>query len=206
MSSLPKFCVDGEHRAALVVGRATELGPISTQQIERCVEIAAEHASRTDLPLTFVIATAPGEESIYGGAVAGILVAHAKMGLPGPVNKAQLGRHAPSDVPEAFFQALGDAGARFAASSPDEDPEAPNEGLFLVPGGWSIARLSLGAMPSEADVEAAEDAGEDPPESSAEQILGCAAEDTMAPRVVSAEILARIASSSEPLTIAADYC
>ena len=106
MSPLPKFCVDGEHRAALVAGRAAELGPISGAQIERCVEIAATHAARTGLPLTFVIAAAPGQDESYAGAAAGLLVASARQNGPATVDKEALARHRSQDVPAAFWQAL----------------------------------------------------------------------------------------------------
>lgn len=207
MSPLPKFCVDGEHRAALVAGRAAELGPISGAQIERCVEIAATHAARTGLPLTFVIAAAPGQDESYAGAAAGLLVASARQNGPATVDKEALARHRSQDVPATFWQALAEAGAHFSESDPEsDDPEFPREGLFLVPGGWSMATLYLGKRPSPEELAAVADAGEEAPESSAERVHGCAAEDTMAATVVPPELLARVRASSEPLVLEADYC
>ena len=62
------------------------------------------------------------------------------------------------------------------------------------------------ARASQEAIDAAGDAGEDPPESTAERILGTAAEDTMAAVVVGESLIARIRASSEPLVLTADYC
>jgi len=203
---LPKFCVDGEHRAALVVGRAADLGPLSEAAIQACVDVARAQAELTGLALTFVIAAAPGVDPTYAGAAAGLLVSDAIQDRPTEVRKEALSRHRPSDVPESFWKALADAGASLPPATEDDDPEAPREGLFLVPGGWSIARLFLGKRVSQEEIEAAENEGLDPPESSAERVLGAAAEDTTPTMLVSPELISKIQASSEPLVLEADYC
>lgn len=203
--SLPAFCVDGEHRAVLLVGRGTELGSVSSDKIDRCVAIAREHAEKTGLPLAFVVASAPGEDADYAGAAAGIVLAHAGEDEPCEVPKDVLGKHLPSDVPPAFWSALAAEGVVFEADT-EEDPEIPREGMFLVPAGWSIATLRLGRRPSPAEVEAADDVGEEPPTDESERVLGTASEDTDVARSVSANLLERVRASDKPLFLDASYC
>lgn len=203
--SIPRFAVDGEHRAALIIGRGLELGPLSVEQIEACVDAAAQQAREAGLPLAFVIATQP-EDGAYGGAAAGFLIAETIEGAPCEVPKAALTGRAPADVPQSLWDALAAAGATFPAASEDDDPEAPREGLFLVPGGWSIANLRLGRAPTQGEIEDAEAEEREPPEDTSEHLLSVAAEDTDAARVLDAALIARIQASSEPLYLDATYC
>jgi hypothetical protein len=207
--SVPQFAVDRENRAALVVGRAAEVGPLSAEQLRRCLEIAAEHSKATQLPLAFVCAmNVSGDEDDddggSAGAAAGLLLAHAASDQPTEVAKDLLGRHRPDEIPQGFWDALAEAGATFRPA--DEDDEFPREGLFLVPGGWSIATLRLGRAPTIDEIEAAEDKGEEPPTDQSVRVLSTAAENDMAAALVRPKALERIAASDAPLFLEAGYC
>jgi hypothetical protein len=185
--NLPKFALDGAHRAALVLGRAADLGPLSAETVERCVAIARDHAETTGLPLAFVLAARvePGEGEVYAGAAAGIVVAHAVEGELAEVTREMLAQADIDAIPTALWSDLEAAGASFPAPSEDDDPESPAEGLFLVPGGWSVASLVTG----ERDV-----------------ILTCAAEDTTPAIVVPSAVLEQVDRASKPVRLEASYC
>lgn len=187
--TLPQFALDLEHRAAIVFGRRASLGPVSTETVRAAAAAAAAVAEQTGLPLALVAGVYPedGAEKLYGGAAAGIVLAHAAQEEPAPLSVDAL--RAPHTVPAALWEALEAAGIPF----PEEDA-----GLFLVPAGWSVATLASVELPDDPDEleELLEDLEDD------DVVETVAAEDT---DPVTA-LTDRLDALEEPLCLIADYC
>ena len=177
--TLPRFAIDGQHRAALVAGRAREAEQIDRATIERCVEAVEAFAARTGLPLAFVAGDYP-DDCTDTMAAAGIVIAHALEGQATMVEKGALS--AAVAIPDELWDVLAEAGVTFPEGAQD-DPDFPGEGLFLVPAGWSTAQLRLGD----------------------EKLLSASSESTVIAKPVSEAIRARVADSDAPLALSAGY-
>lgn len=192
---LPLFALDGTHRAALVVGRAKELGPISREDIERFSAAAVAEAEKHALPLAVVCAAHAEGDEIYCGCAAGLVLAASEEDAPVTVDKALLARSI-ADVPASFWAALEAAGLTFP-SSEDEDEEYPSTGTFVTPAGWSIASLYLGER-------GVDEVGS--PTGDAERVATSAAEDSAPPTVLKARVAEKILASEKSLVLHATYC
>lgn len=192
---LPRFALDGTNRSALVVGRATQLGPVSTEDLERYVTVAEAQARETGLPLAVVCGAAVGVDDSYCGCAAGLVLATARQDERTEVDRSLLERTI-DDVPATFWSALEAAGLSFPPLE-DDDPEYPSIGIFVTPAGWSTASLFLGVRRSGEHGES---------EGDAELVVTSAAEDTAPPAVLSTDARQRILGCGEALVLEADYC
>lgn len=193
---LPLFALDGTHRAALVVGRAKELGPISREDIERYSAAAVAEAEKHGLPLAVVCAAHAEGDEIYCGCAAGLVLATCDEDARATVDKALLARSI-ADVPASFWAALEAAGLTFSSGEDEEDEEYPSTGTFVTPAGWSIASLYLGESGVDENGEAT---------GHAERVATSAAEDSAPPTALKASVAEKILASEQSLVLGAAYC
>jgi hypothetical protein len=172
-----------EHHAALILGRARSSDdPIQMDRLEALERVAEEEGAKSGLPLVLFITGAPLDDgTALGTLVAGLLLAYA-VDEDGPeqIAAGRIDEHRSTDIPRDFFGALAAAGFAF-------DGPGSTEGVFLVPLGWSTARLT--AAPDDEAVH-----------------VTTAERDAPQHLLLPDELVARVSAERLPLWLEADYC
>ncbi|MDC0716493.1 hypothetical protein [Nannocystis bainbridge] len=180
---LPRFGLDHEHYAALVIGRpATVEGSFDG--------LAAIHArfatlsAELGLPVAFIAGARVEEDEDHEvEGVVGLVLAVARFGdRPATPEGALLQRHAVADVPDAVWTAARELGLTLGEDT----------GLFLAAGGWSVATLHAGE-PDDMGWDAS--SGRDWPGEIVGKKLASASADGTPYRLLTAEVIAAAAAS-----------
>ena len=185
---------DGENYAAIVAGQRLSLA-FSGEQLQELNRKILALAEQLDTPLVLLSPILMNEQ-IEGLAVAGQLIAHARgEQRPVTINKTQLAAASSAVMPAALVAVLSDL-------PPGITPD--KEGVFLSPGGWSSASLTLGTIEDDEDWDPDDEEWEG--EVEGDDLAMCSSEDTT-PIILLTNVQQFIEDDGdEKLILSADYC
>ena len=186
---------DGERRAAIVIGHKLNVS-CSVQQLLKLNNTIKALAENLGAPLALVSPVFMDNDGLEGGAVAGLVIAHAQNEQrPVVVDKARIAAATLADVPAALGDVLQNLGNGITLSS--------ENGLFLCPGGWASASLMLGTIEDDEDWLPEDDEWDG--EVEGDDVATCSSEDSTPIRSL-ANIQEQLDGADEDLILSAEYC